>query len=408
MQLQRASIWFGPVAGQALRQPERRGILVYGSLASFDADRWRAVIGDDRGGDTLPTALELRIARLDLAGKRINNLALRGSVDAAGWAATVDADEIAGQLNYTRQAGGKLTARLLQFTVPESLDREKRASAAKPSDLPAMDLVAERFTLRGKPLGRVELVGQKSGSDWRIDRLAILNSDATFLGTGRWRDGVLTTSELEFRLDVAEVGQFMSRIGYPKTVLGGKAELQGALRWNGELSAIDYPSLAGELKLRADDGEFLEIDPGLGKLISLMNLQALPRRIALDFRDVFSKGFRFDRIEAASRINRGVMDIAEFRMRGPAAEVAMSGKADLAKETQDLRVRVVPSLGGSAATAVAIVNPVAGVAAAVAQHVLKNPLGQIFAAEFDVSGSWADPKVAKVARGLAPTQTQLP
>jgi uncharacterized protein (TIGR02099 family) len=408
MQLQRGSIWFGPVPGRALRQPERRGILVYGSLASLDADRWRAVMGGDDGGETLPTAIELRIARLDASGKRINNLALRGSADAAGWAATVDADEMAGQLNYTRQAGGKLTARLLHFTVPQSLDTEKRASSAKPSDLPAMDLVAERFTLGGKSLGRVELVGQRSGSDWRIDRLAILNSDATLLGTGRWRDGVVTTSELEFRLEVAEVGQFMSRVGYPRTVMGGKAEMQGALRWNGELTSLDYPSLAGDLRMSADDGEFLEIDPGLGKLISLMNLQQLPRRIQLDFRDVFSKGFRFDHIESNAHLERGVMDIAQFRMRGPAAEVAMSGKVDLASETQDLRVRVVPSLGGSAATAVAIVNPVAGVAAAVAQHVLKNPLGQIFAAEFNVSGGWAEPKVARLFTPAAPNPIATP
>ena len=356
----------------------------------------------------LAAAIELKIGRLDISGKRVNHLALRGSSDAAGWAATVDADEIAGELSYRRDGGGKLSARLLQFTVPDAVEDDKWASMAKPSDLPALDLVAERFTLRGKALGRVELVGERSGSDWRIDRLAILNSDATFLGTGRWRDGVLTSSELEFRLDVAEVGQFMSRIGYAKTVLGGKAELQGALRWNGELGSIDYPSLAGELKMTAEDGEFLEIDPGLGKMISLMNLQALPRRIALDFRDVFSKGFRFDRIDANARLDRGVMDIADFRMRGPAADVAMSGKADLAKETQDLRVRVVPSLGGSAATAVAIVNPVAGVAAAVAQQLLKNPLGQIFAAEFDVTGSWGDPKVAKRLPVLSPTQILSP
>jgi uncharacterized protein YhdP len=64
-------------------------------------------------------------------------------------------------------------------------------------------------------------------------------------------------------------------------------------------------------------------------------------------------------------------------------------------------VRIVPSLGDSASTAVAIVNPVAGVAAALAQRVLKNPLGQIFAFDYSVSGSWSDPKVAKI--GVPPT-----
>src|SRR5256714_15076998 len=111
-------------------------------------------------------------------------------------------------------------------------------------------------------------------------------------------------------------------------VPGGKAQLDGAVRWPGEPTALDYASLSGDLKLAAEDGQFLEIDPGIGKLISLMNLQALPRRITLDFRDVFSKGFRFDRIDAASRIERGTMQLKELRMSGPTADVAMSVQVD--------------------------------------------------------------------------------
>jgi uncharacterized protein YhdP len=139
-----------------------------------------------------------------------------------------------------------------------------------------------------------------------------------------------------------------------------------------------------------------------------MNLQALPRRITLDFRDVFSKGFRFDKIEAVSRVERGVMQLKDFRMTGPAADVAMSGEVDLQHETQDLKLRVVPSLGGTASTAVALVNPVAGVAAVIAQRVLKNPLGQIFAHEFQVSGSWVEPKVEKLASAPQATQPVSP
>ena len=191
-------------------------------------------------------------------------------------------------------------------------------------------------------------------------------------------------------------------------VMGGHAELSGTAGWQGELLTIDYPSLSGDLKLAAEDGQFLEIDPGLGKLISLMNLQALPRRITLDFRDVFSKGFRFDRIDAVSRLERGTMQLKEFRMSGPAADVAMSGQVDLEHETQNLKLRVVPSLGGTASTAVALVNPVAGVAAIIAQRVLRNPLGQIFAHEFQVSGSWVEPKVDKLTSTPPPTETVTP
>lgn len=148
--------------------------------------------------------------------------------------------------------------------------------------------------------------------------------------------------------------------------------------------------------MQAEEGQFLEIEPGIGKLISLMSLQALPKRITLDFRDVFSKGFQFDRIAANAQLDAGVMKLSEFRMRGSAAEVEMTGETDLARETQNLRVRVVPSLGDSAALGITIVNPVAGVAAAIAQRILKNPLGQIFSYDYEVSGTWTDPKVEKI------------
>ena len=396
MQVRRAAVWFAPLPGQQLRMPDRPGVLVYGSLTSVDADRWRAVLVGEGGSSSLATQVDLKLARLQVSGKRINNLSVRGSGDAGGWSAVVDADELAGQLSYRREGRGLFTARLLHFSVPRTV-AETSGAAPKPGDLPALDLVAERFDLRGKQLGRVELAGQADGADWRIDRLAVLNADATVLATGRWRDGAKPASELEFTLDAADAGRFLARVGYPGMVAGGKAQLAGAVRWQGEPTALDYASLTGEVRLNVEDGEFLEIEPGLGKLISLMNLQALPRRIGLDFRDVFSKGFRFDRIDAHSQLDRGVMDLRDFRMRGPAAEVAMSGQINLAAETQSLKVRVVPSLGDSASTALAIVNPIAGVATAIASRVLKNPLGQFFAHEFEVTGTWTDPKVAKLS-----------
>jgi uncharacterized protein YhdP len=386
--------------------PERPGVLIYGSLAALDVDRWRAVL--PAGGGSLPSTVEVKLGRLDVYGKRVHNLALRASSDAKGWSAVIDADEVAGQLSYSAEGAGRLVARLLHLSVPRSTPGSAAAPAARPADLPAIDFSAERFDLRGKQLGRVEFAGHRDGEDWFIEKLAMANPDATFNGSGRWRGGVAPGSELDFTLEAGDVGKFLARVGYPNAVLGAKAELAGSVRWQGEPMTLDYASLSGDLKLGAEDGQFLEIDPGLGKLISLMNLQALPRRIALDFRDVFSKGFRFDRIDAVSRVERGTLQVKEFRMAGPAAEVAMSGQVDLAHETQDLKLRVVPSLGGTASTALAIVNPVAGVAAAVAQRVLKNPLGQIFAHEFAVSGGWADPKVVKLNAAPAPNEAGTP
>jgi len=390
--VQRASVWLTPLAGQAVRIPERPGTLIYGSLSQLDLDRWLPLVS----GGAAAASFDLDIGVLDAYGKRVHKAGLKAATGATGWSATINAEELAGELSYSGERGGKLTARLAHFTSPADSPGAAARAADPRKDLPAIDLIAERFTFRGKALGRVELAASRAGEDWRIDKLAMANPESTLQATGLLGGGASPRSALDFEIEANDSGKLLERVGHPGLVRGGKARMQGSLAWQGEPAALDYPSLSGRLKLHAEDGQFLEIEPGIGKLVSLMNLQALPRRVTLDFRDVFSKGFSFDRIAASAQIERGVMKVDEFRMRGSSAEVEMTGETDLTQETQNLKLRVVPSLGGSAATAVAIVNPIAGVAAAIAQWVLKNPLGQIFAYDYLVTGTWSDPKIEKL------------
>ena len=269
--------------------------------------------------------------------------------------------------------------------------------------MPAVDLIAERFNYRGKQLGRVEVLAQPDGANWRIEKIANVNPEAAMTAKGLWLTGANSRTSIDFTLNVNDAGKYLDRVGTPNSVKGGSAKLNGVLTWAGDPLNIDYPSLAGEVSLEAENGQFLEIEPGIGKLVSLMSLQMLPRRIALDFRDVFSKGFAFDRITSALRIEKGVMNTKDFKMRGPAAEVDLVGAADLDRETQNLRVRVVPALGDSASTIVGLLNPVYGVASLIAQKLLKNPLGNIFAFEYSVTGKWVDPKVEKI--GVVPVES---
>jgi uncharacterized protein (TIGR02099 family) len=398
MTVQRASIALEPEAGATLRIPERPGVLLYGSLAHLDLDRWLALAGKD-GSAAGPVTADLDLGTLDAFGKRLTGVALKAGADAEGWSAKVEAEQLAGDLTYRSAEGGKLIARLARFTIPPDAPGHEAGPVkgeTQVSDLPALDLIADRFIFRGKQLGRVEVAAQHAGEDWRIGRLAMVNPDASMSGSGTWHGGPRSSTDLKFELKANDAGKFLDRIGYKDLIKGGKATLGGTISWRGDPLSIDYPTLAGELKMDAKDGQFLEIEPGIGKLVSLMSLQMLPRRITLDFRDVFSKGFQFDSITSTLQISQGVMSTKDFKMHGAAADVSMSGETDLAHETQDLTVRVVPGLGDSASTVIGIVNPLAGVASAIAQRLLKNPLGQIFSYDYKITGTWTDPKVEKL------------
>ena len=392
MVVQKAAIWLTPSPGQPVQLPEQPGTRIYGSLAALNIDRWIALANSD-GGGAVAVDLDVKIGALDVYGKRINEVSMRGAVDAAGWSAMLTARELAGNLSHR---SGQLIARLTHLQVPEDYPGAKPQELSQPKDLPAVDLITERFIYHQRELGRVEVVAQPAGEDWRLEKLAWVSPEASLTGKGIWRPGSPSRTSADFELAATDCGKFLERVGYASLVKGGNARLQGSLAWNGDPLAIDYPSLSGHVQMQAEDGQFLEVDPGLGKLVSLMSLQALPRRLTLDFRDVFSKGFQFDRIAADAQINRGLMAIREFRMRGSAAQVEMSGEVDLANETQDLRVRVVPSLGDSASTVLAFLNPLLVFPAALAQRILKDPLGHIFAFDYSISGTWDDPKVAKM------------
>jgi len=245
----------------------------------------------------------------------------------------------------------------------------------------------------------VSAVNQNGG--WRLDNLAINQSDSQFLGSGFWRPGG-GGSKIDFTLESQNIGHLVSAMGYPKTVRGGGAKLAGELDWRGPPTAIDFPSLNGKLDLHAWNGRFEKIEPGAGRLLGILSLQALPRRISLDFRDVFSEGYAFDSITGKVDIISGTMHTNKngVEILGPAAKIRMKGQADIAAETQNLNVNVQPTLSEGVAAAAAVANPAVGLGTYIAQKVLGDPIEKLFAYDFKITGKWADPLVEKGEKRL--------
>jgi uncharacterized protein YhdP len=204
---------------------------------------------------------------------------------------------------------------------------------------------------------------------------------------------------MDFKLALANSGAYLERLGMGKVVRGGKGQITGQLAWQGSPLTIDYASLSGHAHVDIEAGQFLKVDPGAARLLGVLSLQSLPRRLALDFRDLFDEGFPFDSFAGDLKIAQGVAHSNNLRMRGVQAAVLMEGQADLARETQDLRVVVVPEINaGTASLAYAIINPAVGLGTFLAQMFLRRPFMQANTREFHVTGPWADPKVDRVER----------
>jgi uncharacterized protein YhdP len=150
--------------------------------------------------------------------------------------------------------------------------------------------------------------------------------------------------------------------------------------------------------VKAKGGQFAKLEPGAGKLLGLLSLQSLPRRVTLDFRDIFSEGFAFETIDGQVKIARGILVTDSFAINGPAAFVSLSGEVSLPRETQSINLRVVPEVGEGAAIAATVLGtPVLGLSTLLMSKLLKNPLGSMVAYEYQVTGSWDNPVVTKIS-----------
>jgi uncharacterized protein YhdP len=204
---------------------------------------------------------------------------------------------------------------------------------------------------------------------------------------------------MNFKLDIADSGGLLNRLGMKDVIRKGSGKMEGQVAWLGSPLTLDYPSMTGAFNVNIESGQFLKADPGIAKLLGVLSLQALPRRLTLDFRDVFSEGFAFDFLRGDVTIEQGIAKTNNLQMKGVNAAVLMEGSAHIAQETQDIKVVVVPELNAGTASLIAtVVNPALGLGSFLAQLFLRRPLMEAATQEFHIDGGWADPKITKVQR----------
>ena len=449
----RGGIGVGLEAGESVPAPET-GVGANINLAQVDLDAWEKILDDATGGGIsqagaatpspasssaaaaamsyLPTLMAIRAKELKVQGRSLNNVVVGGSRDGLNWRANIDAAELNGYLEFRQpgaQGAGRVYARLSRLSLAASEASEVEAILdAQPASIPALDIVVENMELRGKKLGRVEVDAVNRGAtvaeggvrEWRLNKFNIILPEAVLTASGNWAaivpsgpraalaPGEGRRAAINFRLDIADSGQLLKRFGMDGVIRRGKGKLEGQIAWIGSPLSLDYPTLSGQFNVNVESGQFMKADPGIAKLLGVLSLQSLPRRLTLDFRDVFSQGFAFDFVRGDVAIQQGVAKTNNLQMSGVNAAVLMEGRANIADETQNLKVVVVPEINAGTASLIAtVINPAIGLGSFLAQMFLRRPLMEAATQEFQIDGTWSDPKITKIdrkARAQNPTR----
>ena len=415
------------------------GLWFAGTMPLLDFDLWKQAVDNfyppvaAKAAD--PAARAIAKSGIDIAGfdfklgglvaygRPFDAMTLKGRHAGDDWRLSVDSDDAVGDISWRAAAfgdRGAVRARLQKLVLADEVPPPKGSAApsvetGRAADFPALDVIAEKFILKDRELGKLELRATPMGDNWRVDQLSISIGHAKMEMDGLWQrygdplqapgaaEKSLTTMNL--KVESSNLNALFSQFGFGDQLKRGTGKLAGKLSWPGHVYQFKTAALSGQFKIEARNGQFAKIPVGAGKLLSLISLQSIPRRITLDFRDVFSEGFAFERIDGNIKINNGIMFTDDFEIVGTAANVKMSGDISLPAEQTNLKLTVVPSLGeGVALGAGVVLGPVGGLGVLLAQKLLQGALSY----EYAVTGSWDNPQVVKINNNLPPTKPIVP
>lgn len=403
---QRAHVQFGPGEG-ALPAPGT--FTLEGTATTFDLDDWMDLaiqrFSQGRGsGKLVFDQATLRAGRLQLLNRDFQDvgvsLRLREGVLEGGF----DSEALDGEVRYSRSDDGShsLSAQLERLYLPAPV-AEGMTMDTDPSRLPELHLFARDFRYMGLDLGETRIEAFPLRNGLRIESVQAVSDQLNFQARGEWiKEGEQSRSDFDILLTSESLGTLMQMMDISSVLEGGQTMLRYDAWWPGPPAAFAMARLNGNIEFSVVDGRILNADAGAGRVVGLLSLSALPRRLALDFRDVFGSGFNFDQATGTITMTNGTAYTDDLVLESTAATMAITGSSDMVEKQFDYLMTVRPGVSQTLPALGAVIGGPGGAAAGLAlQGLLRKSLGDATEAQYTISGPWSSPVVEPV--GTIPT-----
>ncbi|MEM9303425.1 MAG: YhdP family protein [Pseudomonadota bacterium] len=394
--------------GDALPQePSAQGLTVAGSLPTVDLDSWMGIFSNfanpqdiEATEQTVLDSLDLTVDQLRLAGRDFAEVRVQARRDESFWTVALDGESVAGRLRLPTT----LTENRLLLAEFERLDWPAAPDGASgirtefdPRVLPPMDFFANELSFAGSPLGVVRFESFPTATGMRIETFTTESPELRVTAGGDWFAD--RHSAFNVTVTAPNVGRVLENFGFTGIIEGGQLLAQIDAEWDGSPSDFELKRLDGALELDVRRGMISEVEPGAGRVFGLLSVQTLPRRLLLDFSDLFSSGLAFDSITGQFELDDGEAHTGDLIIEGPTADVLIQGRTGLAERDYDQVVTVVPKIGGSLPLVGALAGGGVGAAALlVLQGVLGDEINELSKYQYAVQGPWSDPAITRLER----------
>ncbi|HEY0860578.1 MAG TPA: YhdP family protein [Pseudoxanthomonas sp.] len=264
-----------------------------------------------------------------------------------------------------------------------------------PANIPPLMFEIDDLRVSAAKLGTASVRTRPTARGMRFEQVQTRSGGQRIDLKGEWSGtGGAERTQMDIRVASENVGALLDGFGMRGQLSGGAGSAHFDALWAGNPAGFSLSSLEGQLTLDVRDGQLLEVEPGAGRVLGLLSIAQLPRRLTLDFRDFFSKGFAFNHAGGTVQFADGVARSDDLGIQGPAADIDIRGTTNLRAQTFNQTIEVHPKAGNLLTAVGAIAGgPVGAAIGAAANAVLQKPLGEMTAKTYRVTGPWKEPKV---------------
>jgi len=410
MTLQRGAVAFG---GVVPLMPEKALISLEGRLEHLSLDEWLPFVSAAETIDApVSESSATTVVEIEQVNLEVEALSAFGydfhytSVDLAralgSWQGDVSSHLMGGRVQIPLDFARNTLEMELDYLILPGLteaetigDDGDAAGELDPRQLPSMDINSRFFSYADERYGQLQLLTTRSQHGLHVSRLNLNSPWMALSASGKWQ--VINNqqhSSFDISADSADFGEMLSRLDIADSVRNGESSIGVVARWPGAPMAFALEHLSGSMQLKVEDGRLLDIKPGAGRLFGLISVQALKRRLTLDFSDMFKKGFSFNHMEGRFEIDQGNATTSDFNIVGPSASIAVTGRVGLAAKDYDQYVIVEPHMASSLPVVGALVSSLGtGVVIWAAQKLLN--IGEPAQVEYRITGPWDAPMVLR-------------
>lgn len=349
--------------------------------------------------------IELETGLLNVLNQSFKGSSMQASRRNGDWRVAVQGESLEGEFFLPRRPSpeNRVEVNLDKLVIKKS-GAGGNAADADPKKLPPIRAEIADFTYGDYELGSMKLMATPTINGLSFEEIGFTTPEMAITGSGLWDKPLnISTSVFNINVEADKLHKMLAAFGYDDTAIkAGKTDIAIDAGWDGAPDEFSLEKLAGTFDIRVKKGRLLEVSPAAGRLFGLLSIQTLPRRLTLDFTDLFGKGLAFDRITGSFDIANGDAYTNNLHLTGPSVDVLISGRTGLADQDYDQLVTVTPQFADNLPIASALLGPVGiGVGAVLylAGNVfdgINDNIDKMLRAQYTITGDWYDPKIEKL------------